>query len=147
MFRYRFNRMERWWLLALRLAWQYRSRPCEAARLIDKLLEQAGLTPCARDLQRLLAALQDHGADHLYIERFDQPGVTGDERDLIRALGACYLDDLLAAESELGALLPPGRTAEVVAILADVARAHQSCRVADAPTRCFPASVSTAACH
>lgn len=146
MFKYRFSRIERWWLLALRLAWQYRSRGAEAARLIDRLMSQAGIAPCARELLGLLAALEERGADHLYIERFDQPGVTGDERDLIRALTCCYLDDPLAAESHLGALLPPGRTVEVIALLQSVARPDRSMR-APAPSALQPRFLSPAACH
>lgn len=146
MFTYRFSRIERWWLLALRLAWQYRSHGAEAARLIDRLMSQAGIAPCARDLLGLLAALEERGADHLYIERFDQPGVTGDERDLIHALSCCYLDDPLGAESHLGALLPPGRTVEVVALLQTVAR-HGRSMQAPAPSALQPRFLSPAACH
>jgi len=146
MFKYRFSRMERWWLLGLRLAWQYRSRGADAARLIDRLMRQAGMEPCARDLQRLLATLEDRGANHLYIERFDQTGVTGDERDLIRALKLCYLDDPLGAEAELGALLPPGRTNEVLQILRAVAHPNDRSRVSE-PRMLFPDTFSTAACH
>lgn len=146
MFRYRFSRMERWWLLGLRLAWQYRASGLDATRLIDRLMQQAGLGACAKKLQRLLAALEDHGANHLYFERFDQPGVTGDERDLIRALKLCYLDDPLAAESALGALLPPGRTAEVIELLQAVAKPDDGPLIAKSALS-IESQFSTAACH
>jgi|GEM_PF-6111955 len=63
------------------------------------------MRPCATPMLQLLEQLELGGADHLYIERFDQPGVTGDARDLLAALRACWLDDPLAAEHSLASKL------------------------------------------
>lgn len=146
MYPYQFSTMERFWLLAIRLLWQYRSQGRGVVQLVDRLLTQAGMPPKATELAALLATLERQGADHLYIERFDQPGLTGDERDLLTTLRACFLDDLIGAEAALGALLPPGRTDPVVAcarrVAAPASRTHGAMRPEHAQTPLF-----AAACH
>ncbi|MDT8450787.1 MAG: hypothetical protein RQ847_11520 [Wenzhouxiangellaceae bacterium] len=121
MFQQPLSRRERWWLLALRLVWQYRERGRAAVRLVDRLGAQAGFEPNAARWFALIQALERAGADHLYVERFDRTGVTGDERDLLAALKHCRLDDPLEAEYALGALVPPGRGGEVLVIMARIA--------------------------
>jgi len=133
MFNYQFSRLERWWMLGLRLAWQYRERPAAIARLIDRLFDQAGLRPCGTYLVGLLASLEREGATHLYLERFDQPGLTGDERDLLAGLNACYRDDLLAAETALSALLPPDHGDAPLRMLQKIARPKNHQPQPDAP--------------
>jgi len=120
MYEYRFSKIERFWLLGLRLIWAYRDNPAAAIRLADRLYAQSGLAPCGAQLRALLTGLQNAGADHLYIERYDQPGLTGDERDLLCALKASYLDEPLEAEAALGALLPPGCTDTVMGIVESI---------------------------
>ena len=86
------------------------------------------------------------GADHLYIERYDTQGLTGDERDLLAALTASYLDKPLEAEAALGALLPPGETETVMGLIESITggmTALQKMRVAGA----LPEGMPTAACH
>ena len=146
MFDQPFSTVERLWLLGIRLAWAYRERNEAAARLIDRLLAQGGARPCGREMLRMLTMLELNGADHLYIEHYDEPGVTGDERDLLRALKACYLDDTLAAEIELGALLPPGRTEAVIGIMQTIAAPASRHRAAAVREPMSP-PLSTAACH
>ncbi|MDT8408921.1 MAG: hypothetical protein RQ741_04920 [Wenzhouxiangellaceae bacterium] len=107
MFEYQCSKLERLWLLGLRLAWQHRARPTAAIVLIDRLFTQAGIEPSGTQIHALLVDLQCADADHLYIERFDRPGLTGDERDLLAAMKACYVDDLFGAEVALSALVPP----------------------------------------
>lgn len=121
MFSYQFSKIERYWLLGIRLLWQYRGHGRAVTRLVNRLLAQAGLEPRGRDLAALLVTLEAQGADHLYIEQFDQPGLTGDERDILTALRACFLDDPLGAEAALSALLPPGHTEAVIACAQRVA--------------------------
>ena len=108
MFNHSFSALERLWLLALRLIHTYRDQPREAASLVDRLFADCGAAPVGHAALNLFESLSRAGADHLYLEHYDTPGVTGDERDLLAALRACYLDDLLAAEQALSALLPPG---------------------------------------
>jgi len=117
------SKLEYLWLTTLRLAWQYRLRRNETIRLINGLLRNAGRAPVAQRLFELFDALESAGADHLYLESFDRTDITGDERDLLAALCACYQDDLLAAEQSLSALLPPGDSNSVLALLCDIARA------------------------
>jgi hypothetical protein len=114
MYPYPFSTMERYWLLAIRLLWQYRSHGRSVVQLVDRLLRQAGQAPRGAAFATLMTTLERQGADHLYIERFDQPGLTGDERDLLTLLRACYLDDPMGAEAALSALLPPGHTEPVI---------------------------------
>lgn len=116
MFEYQFSKIERIWLLGLRLVWAHQENPGIVA-LVDRLYMETGMTPCGARLRALLIGLQRAGADHLYIERYDTPGLTGDERDLLGALKASYLDEPLVAEAALGALLPPGRTDAVIGIV------------------------------
>ncbi|MCA1778578.1 MAG: hypothetical protein LC637_04125 [Xanthomonadaceae bacterium] len=137
MFNYQFSRLERWWILGLRLAWQYRRRPRAIARLIDRIFDQAGLEPCGNHMVGLLTSLEHEGASHLYLERFDQPGLTGDERDLLLGLNACYRDDLLAAENALSALLPPDHGDAPLRILQTIARPKSRRPQADAPHDSF----------
>lgn len=102
------SRLERIWLLALRLSHAWRGRPTIAASTIDRLFAGAAIGHLGSVFGELIDALECAGARHLYIERHDMPGLTGDERDLLTALRHCYVDDLLAAERSLSALLPPG---------------------------------------
>ena len=146
MFDQPFSTLERLWLLGIRLVWEHRERNDEAVRLVDRLFTQGDVHPCGRHILRMLTMLELNGADHLYVEHYDETGVTGDERDLLRALRACYLDDTLAAEAELGALLPPGRTDAIIGIMQSIAdpRARQPRTVVrDA----ILPPLSTAACH
>lgn len=145
MFEYQFSKIERVWLLGLRLVWAHRENSGVVA-LVDRLYRDAGMTPCGAKLRALLMGLQRVGADHLYIERYDAPGLTGDERDLLGALKASYLNEPLEAEAALGALVPPGRTDAVMRIVVSIAAPTN--RVA-AMTRLEPATfgLSTAACH
>ncbi len=146
MYPYRFSKVERFWLLGIRLLWQYHDRGHATVQLVDRLLLQAGLEARGRELADLLAELERQGADHLYFERFDRPGLTGDESDLLATLKACYLDDPVGADAALGALLPPGRTAPVVARAQRVAadnRPNPALNAPDALSFPFPA----AACH
>jgi len=123
MFEYQFSKIERVWLLGLRLVWAHRGNPGVIA-LVDRLYVEAGMTPCGARLRALLLGLENAGADHLYIERYDAPGLTGDERDLLGALKASYLDEPLEAEAALGALLPPGRTDAVMGIVESITGSH-----------------------
>lgn len=125
MFEYQFSKIERIWLLGLRLVWAH-DGDRNVVRLVDRLYADAGLAPCAAKLSALLDGLQRAGADHLYIERYDAPGLTGDERDLLGALKASYLDEPLDAEAALGALLPPGRTDAVLGIVEAITGSHGS---------------------
>jgi len=119
MFEYQFSKIERVWLLGLRLVWAHRANPGVVA-LVDRLYTEAGMTACGAELRALLVGLENAGADHLYIERYDAPGLTGDERDLLGALKASYLDEPLEAEAALGALLPPGKTDAVMGIVESI---------------------------
>ena len=102
------SRVERFWLACLRMAWRYRTRPVDAARLLDRWALRCGRTPLGRAAVGLFEALEAEGARYLDIEPLDRPGTTGDERDLLAALRALALGDPLGAEQALGALLPPG---------------------------------------
>ncbi|MDT8438642.1 MAG: hypothetical protein RQ729_06505 [Wenzhouxiangellaceae bacterium] len=129
------GRIERFWLIALRLAWVGRLPGArDPSRLIDRLMYQSGLPPLAHRMQALLAALESGGANHLYIESFDAPGVTGDERDILTALCAVYRDDLLGAEEAISALVPPDGTAAVIGPLQAISRPHR-CRTGPAAIR------------
>lgn len=119
MYEYQFSKIERVWLLGLRLVWAHQGSEAVVA-LVDRLYMKAGMTACGAKLRALLIGLQGAGADHLYIERHDAPGLTGDERDLLNALKASYLDEPLEAEAALGALLPPGRTDAVMGIVESI---------------------------
>lgn len=146
MFDQPFSTLERLWLLGIRLVWEHRERNDAAVRLVDRLFAQGDVQPCGRHILRMLTLLELNGADHLYIEHYDEPGVTGDERDLLRALKACYLDDTLAAEAELGALLPPGRTDAVIGIMQSIATpGARTLKTAVREPLLRP--LSTAACH
>ncbi|MGM0658991.1 MAG: hypothetical protein ACQET0_10490 [Pseudomonadota bacterium] len=145
MFEHQFSKMERVWLLGLRLVWSHRDNPGIVA-LVDRLYMEAGVEPCGAGLRDLLAGLQRAGADHLYIERYDAPGLTGDERDLLAALKASYLDQPLEAEAALGAVLPPGRTDAVMGVIESITgglAAVQRMRV----TGTWPGAMESAACH
>ncbi len=136
MFEQPLSRAEHWWLISLRLIWHYRDDSRNIIALVDTLLIRAEMRPCALPMLRLLEQLVRDGADHLYIERFDQPGVTGDERDLLAALKAMCLDDPFAAEHAMGALLPPGGSAAAMRRLHQVAIAGQrqwNCALAELP--------------
>lgn len=146
MFEHPLSRVEHWWLTSLRLVWHYRDDSRNIIVLVDTLLTRAGMRPCALPMLRLLEQLVDDGADHLYIERFDQPGVTGDERDLLAALKAMCLDDPFAAEHAMGALLPPGGSAAAMHRLRQVAaigRCQRNSTAAELPLM----SGSAAAMH
>jgi len=121
MFNHSFSALERLWLLALRLVNGYRARPRAAARLADRLFMECGAAPVGQAVLDLFEALDRAGANHLYLEQYETPGVTGDERDLLAALRACYLDDVLAAEQALSALIPPGVADPVLVCLRRVA--------------------------
>lgn len=142
MYEYRFSKIERFWLLGLRLAWAHRDNARAAIRLIDGLFAQAGMACCGAQLRALLIGMQSAGADHLYIERYDQPGLTGDERDLLCALKASYLDEPLEAEAALGALLPPGRTDAVMGIVESITGGHAAVQRTRVGTACQPAMQS-----
>ncbi|MBS3744519.1 MAG: hypothetical protein KGY48_09240 [Wenzhouxiangellaceae bacterium] len=145
MFEHQFSKMERVWLLGLRLVWAHWQNPGIVA-LVDRLYMEAGVEPCGTGLKALLAGLKHAGADHLYIERYDAPGLTGDERDLLAALKASYLDQPLEAEAALGAVLPPGRTDAVMGVIESITgglAAVQRMRV----TGTLPAAMESAACH
>jgi len=135
MFEYQFSKIERIWLLGVRLVWAHQRNP-GVVPLVDRLYMEAGMTPCGAKLRALLIGLQRAGADHLYIERYDAPGLTGDERDLLGALKASYLDEPLEAEAALGALLPPGRTDAVMGIVESITGSHASANVR--PEFCCP---------
>jgi len=123
MFEYQFSKIERVWLLGLRLIWAHQGNP-GIAPLVDRLYVEAGMVPCGEKLRALLIGMQRAGADHLYIEHYEAPGLTGDERDLLGALKASYLDEPLEAEAALGALLPPGRTDAVMGIVESITGSH-----------------------
>ncbi len=114
MFHEPLSRVERIWLLALRLSHAWRDRPAMAASMVDRLFAGAAMGPLGTISGDLLKALDAAGARHLYIERHDMPGTTGDERDLLAALRHCYADDLIAAERALCGLLPPGDGSQVL---------------------------------
>jgi len=97
-------------------------------------------------LRALLVGLENAGADHLYIERYDAPGLTGDERDLLGALKASYLDEPLEAEAALGALLPPGRTDAVMGIVESITGSHATLLRTRA-TGALLSELRPAACH
>ena len=145
MFEYQFSKVERVWLLGLRLIWAYEGNAA-VVTLIDRLYAEAGMTPCGARLRALLVGLQRAGADHLYIERYDAPGLTGDERDLLGALKASYLDEPLEAEAALGALLPPGRTESVMALVESITRPKHRSRIQPDPDAGI-LGMPTAACH
>jgi len=145
MFEYQFSKIERLWLLGLRLVWAHHGGEAIIA-LVDRLYLQAGITPCGAKLGALLRGLRRAGADHLYIERYDSPGLTGDERDLLAALSASYLDQPLEAEAALGALLPPGKTDAVMSLIESITggiTALQRMRAAGS----VPEELQTAGCH
>lgn len=108
------SRIERLWLLALRLSHAWRDRPTTAAATVDRLFVPAGMGRLGQQFCELLDALDATGVNHLYIEAHDRRGVTGDERDLLAALRGCYMDDLIAAERALGGLVPPDGIATVL---------------------------------
>ena len=114
MFHDALSRIERLWLLALRLSHAWHDRPATAAATVDRLFVPAGMGRMGQQFRELLDALDDAGARHLYIEAHDRTGVTGDERDLLTALRNCYIDDLIAAERALCGLLPPDAIATVL---------------------------------
>jgi len=145
MFEYQFSKLERVWLLGLRLVWAHQDNSGVVA-LVDRLYIDAGMTPCGAKLRALLTALQRAGADHLYIERYDAPGLTGDERDLLGALKSSYLDEPLEAEAALGALLPPGRTDAVMGIVEAIAGSHATLQRKRAAGIVLP-DMQPAACH
>ena len=119
------SKVERCWLVGIRLAWRFRADSGPAERLIDSLLQENGLKPAGCCLIRLIHALQAEGATHLYIERLMHPEPTGDEHDLLATLRCCYLDDTLSAENALGALLPPGAGLSALRAANDIALAHR----------------------
>jgi len=128
MFHDALNRVERIWLLALRLSHAWRGRPSLAAGTVDRLFAGAAMGQLGGDFGDLFEALDAAGARHLYIERHDMPGATGDERDLLEALRHCYTGNLIAAERSLCGLLPPGDNSEVLdrtRRIANAARAGQ----------------------
>lgn len=145
MYEYQFSKIERVWLLGLRLVWAHAGNEAVVA-LVDRLYMEAGMTPCGARLRALLIGLQRAGANHLYIERYDAPGITGDERDLLSALKASYLDEPLEAEAALGALLPPGKTDSVMGIVESIAASHVEPRRRCAGAVHLPA-MRSAACH
>lgn len=145
MFEHQFSKMERVWLLGLRLVWAHWENPGIVA-LIDRLYMEVGVEPCGAGLKALLAGLEHAGADHLYIERYDTPGLTGDERDLLAALRASYLDEPLEAEAALGALLPPGRTDAVMGTVESITGSHPKLRRARAAAAWLP-EIQPVVCH
>jgi len=145
MFEHRTSKIERVWLMGIRLVWAHHGGEAVIA-LVDRLYMEAGITPCGAKLRDLLRGLRRAGADHLYIERYDTQGLTGDERDLLAALSASYLDKPLEAEAALGALLPPGETETVMGLVESITggmTALQKMRVAGA----LPEGLPSAACH
>ena len=145
MFEYQFSKIERVWLLGLRLIWAHQGNPGIVA-LMDRLYGEADMAPCGARLRALLLGLENAGADHLYIERYDAPGLTGDERDLLGALKASYLDEPLEAEAALGALLPPGRTDAVMGIVESITGSHATLQRDRAAGMVLP-EMQPAACH
>lgn len=145
MFEYQFSKIERFWLLGLRLAWAHPADP-GVVTLIDRLYADAGMAPCGARLRALLIGLERAGADHLYIERYDAPGLTGDERDLLSALKASYLDEPLDAEAALGALLPPGKTDAVMGIVESITGSHATLQRNRAAGALLP-ETQPAGCH
>lgn len=145
MFEYQFSKIERVWLLGLRLVWAHQGNP-GIVPLVDRLYVEAGMVPCGAKLRALLIGMQGAGADHLYIERYDAPGLTGDERDLLGALKASYLDEPLEAEAALGALLPPGRTDAVMGIVDSITGSHATLQRKRAAGIQLP-DMQPAACH
>ena len=145
MFEYQFSKIERVWLLGIRLIWAHESNPGIAA-LVDRLYGEAGMAPCGEKLRALLIGLQRAGADHLYIERYDAPGLTGDERDLLGALKASYLNEPLEAEAALGALLPPGKTDSVMGIVESITGSHATLQRKRAARAQLP-EMQAAGCH
>ena len=119
------SKIERCWLVGIRLAWRFRQDSGPAERLIDSLLEENGLKPAGCCLIRLMHALQAEGATHIYIEQVMHPVPTGDEQDLLATLRCCYLDDPLGAEHALGALVPPGAGLSALRAANDIALAHR----------------------
>jgi len=57
MFEYQFSKIERVWLLGLRLVWAHRGNPGVIA-LVDRLYVEAGMTPCGARLRALLLGLE-----------------------------------------------------------------------------------------
>lgn len=141
MFHFPLSTRERLWLLALRLVWNFRERRADTTRRIDALWRGTGQAPVAGAVFGMLSALERAGAGHLYIEGYDQTGITGDERDLLAALRACYLDEVLDAEQALSALLPPGESAAVIEAMFEITQPSRPHRIApsvvttDAPLR------------
>ena len=119
------SKLERFWLISLRMAWRLREDTASTERLIDRLLEENGLKAAGCCLIRLMHALQAEGATHLYIEQISHPEPTGDEQDVLTALRCCYLDDTFGAEHALGALLPPGAGNSALRAANDIALAHR----------------------
>ena len=119
------SKIERCWLVGIRLAWRFRQDSGPAERLIDSLLQENGLKPAGCCLIRLMHALQAEGATHIYIEQVMHPIPTGDEQDLLATLRCCYLDDPLGAEHALGALVPPGAGLSALRAANDIALAHR----------------------
>jgi len=145
MFEYQFSKIERIWLLGLRLTWAHQNHPGIVA-MVDRLYAEAGMAPCGAKLRALLTGLQRAGADHLYIERYDARGLTGDERDLLGALKSSYLDEPLEAEAALGALLPPGRTDAVMDIIESITGSRATLQRERAMAMLLPEMAPTA-CH
>jgi len=142
MFHFPLSKLEHLWLLALRLVWNHSRQREETTRLVDALWRSTGQAPIAERMFEVFAALERAGAGHLYIEAWDRPGITGDERDLLACLRACYLDDVLAAEQALSALLPPGETAPVIEAMCRITQRQRPPRPSPAPGRMHPATDS-----
>ncbi|MEM7053983.1 MAG: hypothetical protein AAF446_05485 [Pseudomonadota bacterium] len=119
------SKIQRCWLMGLRMAWRFRNDHDRAEQSIDALLEANGLKAAGCCMVRLIHALQGEGATHLDFEHSEHTPPTGDERDVLNALRCCYLDDALGAETALGALLPPGAGSSALRAANDIAMAHR----------------------
>lgn len=121
--------MERCWLYALRRTWADMGSATSPPSNHRSVLQAIGLPDGSDAFHRLLQALAAEGARYLYIEQPDASRITGDEVDLLAALAAMALDQPLAAEHALGALVPAGNNHRSLQRIGEIAAAARSARL------------------
>lgn len=121
--------MERCWLYALRLAWSDMASAAPPPSTCRPVLQAIGLPDGSDAFHHLLHALGAEGARYLYIEAPDASRITGDEVDLLAALAAMALDQPLAAEHALGALVPAGNNHRSLQRIGEIATAARTARL------------------
>lgn len=120
---------ERCWLLAMRLAWAEMVRASRTLSAHRPVLRAIGLPADSDAFHRMLIALEAEGVRYLYIEAPEAAGITGDEVDLLSAMHAMLLDEPLAAEHALGALVPAGNNHLSLQRIGEIAAAARAVRL------------------